>query len=103
MTVQQFGTKHYSCPDVREDSTCRLKHRHDYYYQVQSQLYCADKEWCNFIVRTSKDMHVERIYRDKEWWDLQMDKCHYFYFSALLPVLACPRHGKGGIREPKDN
>jgi len=22
------------------------------------------------------------------------------YFDALLPELACPRHGKGGIREP---
>ena len=29
-----------------------------------------------------------------------MEKLCEFYFSALLPELACPRQGKGGIREP---
>ena len=77
-----------------------LKRQHDYYYQIQCQMYCCKREWCDFIVRTNKDMHVERIHRDQIWWEQQMEKLCEFYFSALLPELACPRQGKGRIREP---
>ena len=31
-------------------TTYKLKQRHDYYYQVQCQLYCDNKDWCNFVV-----------------------------------------------------
>ena len=75
----------------------RLKRKHDYYYQVQCQLYCADKAWCDFVLRTEKELHVERVYRDHSWWSEQIPKLKIFY--ALLPELACPRHRKGGIRE----
>lgn len=78
----------------------QLKRRHDYYFQVQCQLYCTDKGWCDFVLQTNKDLHVERIYRDKKWWGSQLAKLRKFYFAALLPELAVPRHRRGGIREP---
>ena len=81
-------------------TTYKLKQRHDYYYQVQCQLYCDNKDWCDFVVRTEKELHVERFYRNVEWWGEQIPKLRTFYFEALLPQLACPRHHKGGIREP---
>lgn len=77
-----------------------LKKRHDYYYQIQCQMFCCDLEWCDFVVRTNKALHVERIFRDQTWWNQQLPKLRNFYFSALLPELAYPRYGKGGIREP---
>ena len=80
--------------------TCKLKWRHNYYYQVQCQMYCCDVEWCDFVIRTNKDFHVEHIPRDKVWWQQQLSKLNDFYFRALLPELACPRQGKGGVREP---
>lgn len=30
----------------------RLKRRHNYYYQIQCQLYCIDIEWCDFVLTT---------------------------------------------------
>lgn len=78
----------------------QLKQRHDYYYQVQCQMYCTDTQWCDFVVRTNKDIHIQRIYRDSKWWGQQLSKLRKFYFSALLPELACPRFRHGGIREP---
>ena len=78
----------------------QLKRKHQYFYQVQCQMYCCDAAWCDFILRTDKALHIERISRDKEWWQQQIPKLRNFYFGALLPELSCPRHGKGGIREP---
>ena len=62
---------------------CRLKRRHNYYYQIQCQLYCVDREWCDFVLRTDKDLHIERIYRDRTWWEQQLPKLNSFYFNAL--------------------
>ena len=78
----------------------RLKRRHDYFYQTQCQMYCTGRQWCDFVLRTNKELHVERIYRDRKWWDGQLPRLQSFYFDALLPELACSRHGKGGIRDP---
>ena len=83
----------------KDKNTYRLKRQHDYYYQVQCQLYCTERNWCDFVLRTNKDMHVERIYREKEWWDRQLPKLKKFYFESMLPELACPRYRLGGIRE----
>ena len=80
--------------------TYKLKRQHDYYHQIQCQMYCCSVDWCDFVVRTNKDIHVERIQRDKDWWEQQLPKLSDFYFNALLPELACPRQGRGGIREP---
>ena len=39
-----------------------LDTNHDYFYQVQCQLYCTQTTWCNFVIRTNKDLYIERIY-----------------------------------------
>ncbi len=81
-------------------SSFRLKPRHDYYHQIQAQLYCTKRYWCDFVVKTNKDFFVEGIFTDQSWVDSNVDKLSKFYFSALLPEWACPRHHSGGIREP---
>ena len=102
MTGEEYSSNRSSCLNMREDGKCELKRGHDYFYQVQCQLYCTGRAWCDFVVRTNKSIHVEHIHQDRDWWNSQMKKCQKFYFNALLPELACPRYGKGGIREPKD-
>ena len=84
----------------KDGDTYKLNQKHDYYYQVQCQLFYVNRDWCDFVERTQKEMHTERIYREREWWDQQLTKLEHFYFQAVLPELACPRHFKGGIREP---
>ncbi len=61
-----------------------LKNNHNYYYQVQCQMYCTDTSWCDFVVRTEKDIHIERISRDHIWWDSKLQVLHTFYFDFLL-------------------
>lgn len=99
-TLMEASQKSSFCLEEKNNSSFRLKIRHDYYYQVQTQLYCTGRHWCDFVLRTDNDLHIERIYRDHAWQTTNIQKVKDFYFSALLPELACPRHHKGGIREP---
>ena len=59
---------------TKRNSNQHLDKNHDYYYQVQCQLYCTQKAWCDFVVRTKKDLYVERIHVDKTWWQAQLQK-----------------------------
>ena len=96
MTLDEACKKSSFCLE-KKGNEYKLKRRHDYYYQVQCQLYCDNKMWCDFIVRTEKELHVERIWRDAEWWATQLPKLESLYFNHLLSELACPRYQKGGI------
>lgn len=98
-TISEACANSSFCLEERNNKF-NLKHKHNYYYQIQCQLYCTNREWCDFVLRTNKDFHIERIYRDNSWWKPQLDKLQEFFFTALLPELASPRHRKGGIREP---
>ena len=83
-------------------SSLRLKHSHQYYYQIQAAMFCTRVKWCDFVVRTTVDLHVERIAWDPQFWMSVLPKLHNFYFTAILPELALPRMHTGGIREPKE-
>ncbi len=43
-------------------------------------------QWCDFVVFTSKDLHVERIYFDKTLWEnVMVPELTRFYFQYVLP------------------
>lgn len=41
-----------------------LNKTHDYYYQIQGQLHISNREFCDFLVWTPNEIHIERIQRD---------------------------------------
>lgn len=55
------------------DGKLQLSRKHGFYYQVQGQLELANREYCDFIVQSDEDFHVERIERDRECWDVAWD------------------------------
>ena len=103
MFLSEACKKPSFCLSQTEENELRLKKRHDYWFQIQCQLYCVDKQRCDFVVRTNKQLHVEHIYRDTKWWGLHLYKLRKFYFCSVLPELACPRFRCGEIREPIKN
>ena len=49
---------------------CRLKHSHDYYYQVQMQLLVTERKFCDFDLHAENGpVSIERIYRDDDLID----------------------------------
>ena len=77
-----------------DDGIPRLKRTHEYYHQVQLELYvCSDScGWCDFCVYTTKGILVERIYPDQEWEQKCIPQLKEYYFKHILPELVYPMH-----------
>ena len=88
------------CLKLQDDGTLSLRRTHAFFYQVQATMACTQTKWCDFVVRTKRDIQVERIRYDPQFWSKTMTKLKNFYYRAYLPELSLPRHRSGGIREP---
>ena len=72
---------------THKDEMFKLKVSHQYYYQVQFQLYVSEFEWCDFVVWSPKELYIERIRRNAHFFDPPViDKLPTFYFDHLLPA-----------------
>ena len=58
----------------------RLNRLHQYYHQVQLQLYTSGISWCDFCVYTTKNVAIERIYPDFKWQQEQVPKLDSYFF-----------------------
>lgn len=64
-----------------KDDEVTLDPSHAYYYQVQGQLYCADREVCDFVVYTITDVKYIRIKRDQSFINEMLIKLDSFFAS----------------------
>ena len=80
------------CLEVHED-TLHLNRNHAYYYQVQTQMFVCNVNYCDFCVCTfpadSEDsgIFVERIPRDDNLWKTIVTKSKQFFVTCLLPEI----------------
>jgi len=53
-----------------------LKHNHAYYFQVQGELFLANKEYCDLVVWAPNNVFfLQRIHRDEELWEQIVARC----------------------------
>ena len=102
----QFGLGEIKCPFSKKDQTIKesctdpkfcladidggisLKKNHVYFYQVQGAMATLKLQWCDFVVFTNKDLHIERIYFDNILWETVMvPELTAFYFKYVSPCL----------------
>ena len=81
-----------ACQDVKfclaiENSRPTLKKNNDYYYQIMGQLAISGAKFCHFVVWTLEDIHIERIYLDKDIWQDMLDKLMKYYYTTLGPEI----------------
>ena len=75
------------------DGRISLDHKHPYYYQVQTQIFVCDVQYCDFCVCTfsgdeESTIHIERIFRNNAFWkDQCLPKAESFFKTCLLPEL----------------
>lgn len=63
--IGRSGIVEIKCPFSKKIKP--LSEAPHYYAQIQLQLHCTSREWCDFIVWTPTEMHIERVQRDGEW------------------------------------
>ena len=82
--------------DPHEQGHCkenRYNHNHIYnshYDQIQGYLAILQREWCDYIVYGSQDdeIYVERVYRNREYWEDDLyPKIKKYFDTVLLPLL----------------
>ena len=49
--------------------------------------FCAQRSYCDFVVWTKEDIHVERIYPNESFWVENVSKVKHFFVSSVLPEL----------------
>ena len=66
---------------------------HTYYYQIQTQLFVCDVEYCDFCVCIFAEsggesaMHIECIHKNYEFWTNCVEKAKWFFRTCVLPEL----------------
>ena len=56
-------TKDFCSSEV--NGQLHLKPDHRYYHQIQAQMFITNRDYCDFVIWTPKDMAVERRYLSK--------------------------------------
>ena len=64
--VENVALEKQSCLAIVDDETLQLNHSHAYYYQVQTQMFVCNVDYCDFCVCTfppgsEPSLHVEHI------------------------------------------
>lgn len=81
----------------------RLKEKHKYMYQIQGQLQITGREYCDLVLYSRNDFHIERIVKNNSMWEEMLVKLKTFYFDCVLPEIVDPWMTRGmPIREPEN-
>jgi len=82
---------------VKTDGLLELNTKHKYYYQVQQQMFVAERKWTDFVVQgtQSRDIFCQRVKFSTVFWKETLSKLNSFFDRWIVPELAYPRikHG----------
>ena len=70
------------------DTKCKLREGNPYYAQVQGQMSVTCARWCDFIVYTRKELYVQRIPFDCQFWEQLKEELTLNYFHYFLKFAA---------------
>ncbi|XP_067654064.1 uncharacterized protein [Haliotis asinina] len=73
------------------NGSLQLKRDSQYYYQVQTQLFVTNYDYCDFVVWTNNDVFVERITPCLAFWKPVAEHAMQFFTSIILPEIVA-RH-----------
>jgi len=84
--VKDVVDKNFCLQTDTSGNRCLVK-KHPYFYQIQTQLGVCKLERAFFVVWTLKDLHVEEILLDNEFWSEICSKSLHIFKTAILPEL----------------
>lgn len=84
--VNEYVKLKNSCVIV-SDGQIILKHDHQYYYQVQMQIFVCNLQYCDFVIWSPRFLFKERIYPDFEFWAKYSQTALKFHSEVIVPEL----------------
>jgi hypothetical protein len=61
-----------------------MDNKHEYYYQIQGQIFVLNLEWVDFVVRTEIDAKILRIERNQQFIDKMQEGLKKLYFENYI-------------------
>jgi len=97
MSVEEACLDKNFCLAMNDEQVPKLKHGHDYFYQVQGQMFVCELKWIDFVVWFGPgNLIVDRIHFEQEWWhSFALPRIDYFYRRAFLPEVFTRRVKRG--------
>ena len=65
----------------------QLRKSHQYYYQIQTQVFVCNVDYCDFVIWTKEGLHHDRMEPDHALWDEICKRATGFFKRAVLPEL----------------
>ena len=75
------------CLDELPGEKLELRCDHGYFYQCQLQMFVTRRTFCNFVVWSPKEMHIEHITLDEELIQTAIPTAEKFWRLCVLPEL----------------
>lgn len=69
------------------DGNLTLKKNHNYFYQVQGQLFCAQRQLCKFVIYTIKDIKIIDIPIDHCFIQRMLKELQSFFDNVFRKAL----------------
>ena len=84
------------------DTSIQLERNHDYYWQVQGQLYCSNVSLKGIIFTVyfgdNMPLFIENIpFHSSTWYETFLPKIDFFYRRAFLPEIITRRVQRGKL------
>jgi hypothetical protein len=78
---------------LQNNNEVELNTSHQYYYQMQQQMYVTKRRWVDFVVKGSKsdEIYCKKVCFSEDFWSKVLPKLSLFFERWLLPEIAYPR------------
>lgn len=81
---EALKAKNFCLEKAADGSAVCLRKNHDYWHQVQGQMFVTKRKCCFFVVWTTKQVIILKISRD-EAWEVNLHILQDFYFYHIFP------------------
>lgn len=85
--ISSYCKERNSPIELLNDGSMKLKVDHEYYYQVQMQLFVSSLKMAHFVVWTNVDLVIINIHADQLFWSTNYPKTIIFFKNVILPEM----------------
>lgn len=87
MTLEQAITEDSQFCLAKVNGQYKLRVSHKYYYQVQTQMACTGRNYCDFCLWSTRELFSERILFSKDFFLEAVNSVRNFYELCVHPEL----------------